>query len=73
MKTKTETLTVLCTRDGLQWGAYVTAGETYTVTHRTDAKRADYDFRRADGAGTMMRPWQFRHAIKEGWLKVETV
>jgi len=69
-KSKQQTQVVKCHRDGMEWGEYVTAGQTYTVTNNPANKRSDFYFRRADGAGTMMRPWQFARAVKAGWIEV---
>lgn len=66
-KIKFITETVGCVVDGMQWGEYVTAGETYETSRRADGK-GDVYFSGPRGC-TMMRPWQFARAIKHGWIK----
>lgn len=59
-------------KDGMQWGEYVTAGETYTVTppaNKRNRTKGDYHFRNErTGGGTFMRWYQFDRAMAAGWM-----
>jgi hypothetical protein len=65
---------VRCTRDGAEWGEYVTAGDTYDVAPPGRGRGGQYYLRnrRTDG-GTFMRPWSYRAAVEQGWLIEEDV
>lgn len=62
---------VRCTRDGSEWGEYVTAGRVYDTERRVDGK-GDVHFVGSHG-GTFMRQYQFDRAIKAGWIVRESV
>lgn len=57
-------------KDGAQWGEYVTAGETYTVESPT-TRKGQYHFQGKRGA-TFMQSWQFKRAVKAGWIVIHT-
>lgn len=72
MKRRNEvTDTVLCIRDGEQWGEYVTAGDTYEVTYPEHSPRATVHFRNLrTGGGTYMAVWAFLTGIERGHLQI---
>lgn len=73
-KAAQETKQFTCVRDGMEWGEYIRKGDTYSVVPEMHQRRGvkvitSYHFRNeATGGGSMMQPWAFARAIKNGWI-----
>jgi hypothetical protein len=63
---------VKCHVDGSQWGEYVTAGETYTVTWPRTRKGDAHFWNTTRNAGTFMRFHQAVRAIERGFVEIIT-
>ena len=64
---------VRCLVDGAKWGAYLTAGETYTARYPTQ-RGGDVTLTRTNSTtvGTMMRARQFIRGVELGYLEIVT-
>lgn len=59
-------------KDGAEWGEYVTAGESYTVTPPSSRKGQYHFWSEERRCGTFMQAWQFKRAVKAGWVAIHT-
>lgn len=62
--------TVMCKRDGLEWGEYVNAGETYIASYPPNRTRRGTIHMQGTKGATFMAPWVFIAAIERGDLEI---